>query len=167
MASGTWRRLPIAMIVALLCGALALATCGIADPTGRWRPWTAMLAPDEDGSWAVVSIDGRPLPPDEYRFGITDGKISGGRDGCNDWSYTDDPPGPDGERMIVSTLQACPEDDPVRQAYRLLTRNPKIELGADGLLRMTGQGHQAVLRRCEWVTERTSTSEVRKCAPLS
>lgn len=163
MTSAHWRRLPLAGIVILLVGALMLATCGIIDPTGRWRPWTALFAPDEDGSWMVISIDGEPVPHGEYRYGITDGKISGGRDGCNDWGYTDDPPGPDGERMIVSTLQACPEDNPLTRAYRLLTRDPRMVLAPNGLLHLSGHGHKAVLRRCEWTMVSTPTSEVRTC----
>ena len=94
------------------------------------------------------------VSPEDYRLHLFDGKVAGGRDGCNDWAYTDEPPDASGERTIQQTMAYCPEDDPVRMAYRLLVRDGKIERVSDNILRLVGHGHHGVFRRCEWQTSR-------------
>ena len=109
-----------------------------------------LFAAEEDGSWGAVLIDGRPVSAEDYRIVVEDRQVVGGRDGCNDWGFTDDPPGPDGSRMIISTLVACPED-PVREAYwAVRARGVVPELRPDGSLRLAGWGHVAIFRRCKW-----------------
>jgi hypothetical protein len=107
-----------------------------------------IFAAEEDGGWGAVTIDGRPVSAEDYRIAVRGREVVGGRDGCNGWGYTDDPPGPDGSRMIVSTLVECP-DDPVRRAYwTLRSRGIALELRPDGSLRVAGQGHEAIFHRC-------------------
>lgn len=118
--------------------------------TGTLRP--RLFVPEEDGSWSIVSVDGRPVPGGAYTIGITDGKVSGGRDDCNYWGFSE-PADASGERMIETTLAGCPEDDPVRKAYWALATAPavRIELRPGGWLRIAARGHEAMLRRCEWM----------------
>lgn len=146
----------IGFVVLLLAAAFSLMLAGIIDPRGQWRPWDGLLTADEDGSWAALSIDGRPVDPQQYRIAIADGEVSGGRDGCNSWGYSDEAPDANGERTIVTTLVGCPEDDPVRQAYWRLASASRIALLPDGRLRLSADGHEAIFRRCEWKTERES-----------
>src|SRR5687768_5029344 len=47
------------------------------------------FAPEEDGSWGAISIDGRPVSSRDYTIFIRDGKVEAGRDGCNSWGYSD------------------------------------------------------------------------------
>lgn len=125
---------------------------GHALATGTLRP--RLFAPEEDGGWGALRIDGRPVSSRDYTIFIRDGRVEAGRDGCNSWGYTDDPPGPYGERMIISTLVACPEDDPVRLGYYAVARSgAKPELRPDGTLRLAAPGHEAFFRRCKWVEE--------------
>lgn len=143
---GRRRRTAAALVILLL-------TLGIghALATGTLKP--RLIAPDEDGGWGALRIDGRPVPSSEYTIFIRDGRIEGGRDGCNSWGYTDDPPGP-GERMILSTLVECPADDSLRLAYYALARSGiEPELRRDGSLRLSAGGHEAIFRRCRWVEE--------------
>ena len=115
----------------------------------------------EDGSWSVMTIDGQTLPKTGYLIAIQEGRIRGGRDGCNMWSY--ETPGSD---RIVSDLQGCPQS-PVTAAYREIVRNPAFMLTGDYRLRITGRGHTADLRRCKWRTVRRvspdGVSETREC----
>lgn len=111
------------------------------------------FGPEEDGSWGAISIDGRPVSSRDYTVFIRDGRVEAGRDGCNSWGYTDDPPGPNGERMILSTLVACYDDDPARKGYYAVARSKAVtELRGD-LLRLSARGHEAIFRRCTWVEE--------------
>jgi hypothetical protein len=114
-----------------------------------------IFAAEEDGDWGALAIDGRSVSADDYRIWVDGGRLAGGRDGCNDWGYSDDPPYPDGSRMILSTMVGCP-DDPVRKAYwALRASGTRLELRTDGSLRLAGQGHEAIFRRCNWVQERS------------
>lgn len=111
-------------------------------------------ARDIDGPWLAVAIDGRPVAAGEWRFGISDGKVSGGRDGCNDWGFGE-PETKGGPRTIHSTLVGCPEDDPVRKAYWAMASAPEatLEQREDGALRIAARGHEALLRRCRWISQ--------------
>lgn len=135
--------------------AFLLLTIGLVQAlaTGTLRP--RLFVPEEDGAWGIVSIDGVPVRNGAWTITITDGKIRGGRDDCNYWSFSESPRGAPGERMIETTLVGCPEDDPVRKAYWTLANAPgtAIELRSEGWLRIKAQGHEAMLRRCEWVSD--------------
>jgi heat shock protein HslJ len=129
-----------------------------------------LTAPEVDGAWAASSIDGRPVPWREWRISVEQGKVAGGRDGCNDWGFGEaEVEGR--ERMIVTTLVECIEEDSARKAYwALALADPvSLELGKDGTLRIAGRGHEAVLRRCRWVEEPfppgSAGSGPRVCAP--
>lgn len=127
---------------------------GLVQAAHEGRIVQRLTAPEVDGAWAAVSIDGRPAPWREWRISVERGKVAGGRDGCNDWGF-DEPEVEGGERTIVTTLVGCPEEDPVRKAYWALALADRVslELRKDGTLRLAGRGHEAVLRRCRWVDE--------------
>lgn len=133
-------------LLALLIG------LGLIQAAHETRIVRRLTAPEVDGAWAALSIDGRPVPWREWRFSVAQGKVAGGRDGCNDWAF-DEPEVDGGERMIVTTAVGCPEQDPVRKAYWALAgADPvSLDLRTDGTLRLAGGGHEAVLRRCRWV----------------
>jgi heat shock protein HslJ len=142
---------------------------GLLEVAHEGRIIQRLTAPEVDGAWAVLSIDGRPVPWREWRISVARGKVAGGRDGCNDWGF-DKPEVEGGERTITTTLVGCPEEDPMRKAYwALALADPvSLQLGKDGILRLAGRGHEAVLRRCRWVNEPlppgTSGTEPRVCA---
>jgi hypothetical protein len=117
----------------------------------RW-----LSATQVDGSWGAVAIDGRRVRPEAYSISIASGAVSGGHDDCNSWSFSDEPPRADGERMIFTTLVACPEDDPIRRAYWALATAPGVtpELRPDGKLRIAARGHEGIFRRCRWERRR-------------
>jgi hypothetical protein len=133
-----------------------------------WKVVQRLTAPEVDGTWAAVAIDGRAVPWREWRFSVERGKVSGGRDSCNDWSF-DKPEAEGGPATITTTLVGCPEDDPVRKAYWALALGASPELRGDGTLRLAGRGHEALLRRCRWVNEPlppgTSGTPPRACVP--
>lgn len=110
-----------------------------------------LLAPDEDGSWRAVMIDGQPVATREFTIGIKGGRVLGGADDCNHWGFEDEEEldKPLGERMIVSTLALCVEDDAVRRAYRMVAMSDaRPVLRPDGSLHLAAAGHRAILRRC-------------------
>lgn len=129
-----------------------------------------LTAPEVDGVWAAVTVDGRPVPWGEWRVAIRWGKVAGGRDGCNVWSFAE-PEVDGGERMIHTTLAGCPEDDPVYKAYWSLAAGPGAapQPRGDGTLRLAGAGHEAIFRRCRWTdappTPGGSGTPPRICAP--
>lgn len=127
-----------------------------------------LTAPEADGTWTAVTIDGRPVPALEYRIAVTGGKVSGGRGSCNDWGF-DRPEVEGGPATITTTLAGCPEDDPVRKAYWALALGASPELREDGILRLAGRGHEALLRRCRRgnapLPPGTSGTPPRACAP--
>lgn len=125
-----------------------------------------LLAPDEDGSWRTVSIDGRTVADREFVIGISDRRVSGGIDDCNSWGFEEeDPPKPPDERIIVTTLALCPdEQDPARRAYRVIANSDPLPwLRPDGSLLLAAGGHQALLRRCTWQVVREANSRVTRC----
>lgn len=108
-----------------------------------------LFAAEEDGRWGAVSIDGQTMTSQGYTIVIEDGRVAGGRDGCNYWGFSDDPPAKDGSRMIVSTLVGCPEDDPTRRAYwALTTAEASLVMRQDGTLWIAAKGHRGAFRRC-------------------
>jgi hypothetical protein len=155
------RARPTTRLAGALAALLLLAPGCTREKAGEAQPQAveraqaaAAAAPDIDGPWNAVTIDGQAVPPREWRIGVEGGKVSGGRDGCNDWGYGE-PEVKGGARTIVSTLVGCPEGDPVRKAYWAMAMAPeaRLELLADGTLRIAARGHEAVLRRCRWVSE--------------
>ena len=163
------QRLSTAIALTFLMAALVMMALGF---SGARRPqdlWEAIFAPETDGSWTAVRIDGRPIEPERYRIGVSAGKVSGGRDDCNDWAYEGEPD-EKGEQMINTTLVGCPEGDPMREAYWALVYDPKIELNPDGKLRVQGQGHEAILIRCQWQRVQETlpgggSSDMMRCLP--
>ncbi len=153
-------RIRVAIVLCLLGAGALLAIASLAG-IGPDDLRAKLFAHAEDGSWSVVTIDGQTLPKTEYLIAIQEGRVRGGRDGCNNWSYETP-----GSGWIVSDLQECPES-PVTAAYRKIVRNPAFMLTGDHRLRITGRGHTADLRRCKWRTVRRispdSVSETREC----
>lgn len=132
-----------------------LLLLGIVQYIDAGTPGLQMFDAKEDGSWGAVAIDGRPVSSKDYMIRIEDRRVAAGRDGCNSWGFEDEPFNAAGERMIVSTLVGCPEDDPVRNAYWALATAPQIPLTLrlDGTMRLAAREHRAFFRRCEWVRE--------------
>lgn len=132
------------------------------------RVMQRLTAPEVDGTWAAVAIDGWAVPWGEWRFWVERGKVAGGRDACNAWGF-DKPVVEGGPPTITTTLVGCPEDDPLRKVYWALALGAALELRQDGTLRIAGNGHEALLRRCRWVNEPlppgTSGTPPRVCAP--
>jgi hypothetical protein len=124
-----------------------------------------LLAADEDGSWRMVTIDGQPVAAREFVVGISDRRVVGGLDDCNSWGFEEeDLDKPPTERMIVTTLALCPDDEPARRAYRVITMSdpvPRLRPGGD--LELAARGHRAILRRCEWTEVRDRSSRVTRC----
>jgi hypothetical protein len=112
-----------------------------------------LTAPEADGSWTAVTIDGRAVAPGAWRLSVERGRVSGGRDDCNDWGYQEAEEGR--SRLIVSTLVGCREDDPVRRAYWAMAtaEDAALMLGGDGTLRLAARGHEGLFRRCRWMRE--------------
>lgn len=162
-------RLSTGIALALLMAAFVMMALGL---SGARRPqdlWEPIFAPETDGSWTATRIDGKRVGPERYRVGVKAGKVSGGRDDCNDWAYEGEPD-KKGERMINTTLVGCPEPDPMREAYWALVYDPKIELSPDGTLRVHGQGHEAILIRCQWQRVQETlpgggSSDMMRCLP--
>jgi hypothetical protein len=119
-----------------------------------------IFADPEDGSWLAASFDSLGVAHKRYLVGIRRGKIVGGYDGCNGWSYQDQEPDERGERMIVSTAQACPQDRPDK-LYWLLVHDPRITLLNERELRMSSAGHFGLFRRC--MPDRSQT----ECVPVA
>lgn len=142
--------------VMLIAIALGLGTIALLDRPGRPAPWQRWFAPAEDGSWMALSIDGQPVPANDYRLSITDGRVGGGRDGCNDWSFEDERPNERGERMMSTTLVACRPSE-VQRAYFALRTEPRLTILPDGRLRVESLGHAGLFVRCEWRTVDSST----------
>jgi hypothetical protein len=124
-----------------------------------------LLAPDEDGSWQMVLVNGQNVARREFVVGIGARRVVGGLDDCNSWGFEEQDRGkPVTERMIVTTLALCPEDDPARRAYRMITMSePVPRLRPDGSLELAARGHRAILRRCTWTEVHDQTSRITRC----
>ncbi|HYG29860.1 MAG TPA: hypothetical protein VD887_06570 [Allosphingosinicella sp.] len=134
--------------------AALLLALGIVQVGQTERVVQRLTAPEEDGSWNAVSIDGRPVAAGAWRISVERGRVSGGRDDCNDWGYQE-PQREGGQRLIVSTLVGCREDDPARRGYWAMATAPDavLELRGDGRLRLAARGHEGLFRRCRWTRE--------------
>lgn len=137
-----------------------LLLLGLVQYAVRGDLWWRLFGPEEDGSWGAVMIDGRRVSPSSWTYGIRDRMVRGGYDYCNSWSYSDEGPDRNGERMIHTTLVGCPEDDPLRRAYWSVTpARPKLR--PDGSLRLAAGGHEVILRRCEWMPDPAAPRQTR------
>jgi hypothetical protein len=130
---------------------LLLAALGLFHAYARgWLDLT-LFPPEEDGSWGAVSINGQPVSPREFYIGVRDQEVTGGRDGCNYWSYEKEPERGDGQRSIHTTLAGC-EESPAQRGYWAVAGAPSaaLRLRADGSLEISASGHRVLFRRCTW-----------------
>ena len=155
--------LGIAVVLVLMLAALGMAALGIA---GKRPPdlWEWLFASPEDGTWVANSFDGRPVAPNYYLISVRRGQVVGGYDDCNGWSYQDEKPGRKVERMIISTLQECPEGTRDR-IYWLLVHAPKIDLLGDEQLQLSRAGHVGHFSRCEPDRQRNRCVPARNVGP--
>lgn len=122
--------------------ALVVAIAGIAMPPGETL-WHLFAAPEEDGSWHFVSIDGVDVREMGYSAHLRWGEIIGWDDGCNDCGFSDSN---NPSRGVICTLQACTEL-PTDRLFRLWPNsNPEVLLRGDRLI-LTIPGHRAELVR--------------------
>ena len=137
----------LALILLALAGAAMLfSTLGYAGLGDAWDSWSG---PRVNGSWKAVALDGQAVDANNYLVVVKRGKVVGGYDDCNGWSFDDEGPGANGDRSVTSTLVMCPEDDVARQTYHILAYGPAMELLGDRELRMTRNGHVGLFRRCK------------------
>jgi hypothetical protein len=123
-----------------------------------------LFPPKEDGSWGAVSIDGQLVSPREYYLGIRKRKVTGGRDGCNFWSFEEASGQADGERGINTTLVGC-EESAASRGYWAVASAPSVRmrLRPDGVLEMAALGHHALLRRCSWAKDPNNAGSGKVC----
>ena len=137
------------LLASLTAGGLALglvvAAIGIAMRPGETL-WHLIAAPEEDGGWKFVTIDGVDVSEDGYSIGVRWGKLSGYNDGCNSCGF-DAPTDPDNPYYSrVCTLTACTERPRDALLGRFLV--PYLALQADGdRMVATVPGHRAGLAR--------------------
>ena len=141
-------RLSIALALAIMVVALVMAVVGIAGVSPVDIADRLYAAP-EDGSWKATTFDRRPVESKNYLIAVRRGKVIGGYDDCNGWSYQDSAPGRNGERKVLSTLVSCSGDDELRQLYRMLVYGPRIELLGRSALRLTRARHEGIFHRCK------------------
>ncbi|MGE5562895.1 MAG: hypothetical protein ACM3ZV_06235 [Bacillota bacterium] len=153
------------LLLILALAAFALSYLGSRSP-GEFVH--ALSAGPKDGNWTAIAIDGQRIGAERFRLVIRDGKVVGGRDDCNDWGYASEPDA-NGERSIISTLQACPDTD-IRRRFQAIIASPTLDLTSDGRLRASGSGHSSVLVRCRWRNVHSTlpgggTSDMARCMP--
>jgi hypothetical protein len=127
----------MAQLLPLLLVAI-LGACHAAPEQAAWKGEAI------DGVWLAETIDGRSVGRSRYTINVAEGRVTGGRDGCNDWGFDYG----ERERTIVSTLIGCPAD-PLFEGYWAVV-NPQPwhpQLRADGRLEATAGRHVVVLRR--------------------
>ena len=121
-----------------LVAALVLAVGGMFLPHGE-TVWHLIAAPEEDGSWHFVSIDGIDVREANYAVSLRRGRITGWNDGCNACGWDDE-----GQR--ICTLALCIEQ-PNERLFRLWPQStPTIQVKGDRLF-LTIPGHTAELVR--------------------
>ncbi|MBY6216865.1 hypothetical protein [Qipengyuania aquimaris] len=133
----------------ITAGGLALALVfgisGVALPPGETL-WHLIAAPEEDGGWKFETIDGVDVRKDGYSLGIRWGRIVGFHDGCNGCGFDDELPSGAPDRMLVCTLQACPERPNDILFGRFAYGSPEMEVNGERLI-LTLPGHRAELVR--------------------
>jgi hypothetical protein len=144
--------------------ALLLAVLGLVHGCASGWLDLRLFPPEEDGSWGAVLIDGQPVSPQAYYLTIRDRKVIGGRDGCNFWSFEEEPERGDGQRSINTTMALCVENVAER-GYRAVafSPSPSMRLRPNGSLEMAALGHQAVFRRCIWEDEPNNSGSGKIC----
>lgn len=117
----------------------------LALPPGEsW--WHILAAPEEDGHWRVITIDGADVRPSGYSLHVRWGRITGFHDGCNGCGFQDDRQAGSRDRRMICTLVACPRQprDPV--FFRIVGGAPAMAPNGDHLV-MTVGPHRAELVR--------------------
>lgn len=100
--------------IALASCLFALALGGCSGESGKTKP--AVIA---DGNWRVVEVDGRKPAARTMWIQITNGAISGGFDGCNQWGFQL----VNGKRDLVSDAAGCPPS-PDLTSYQAVAQSP-------------------------------------------
>ena len=108
-----------------------------ADPDRLMSEW---FGPPQDGAWIAETLDGE-RPANRYTLGIRWGRIIGGYDGCNHWSYVES----DGDVARMTTLMACDPRPDI--AYGAVAIDPKVTMLGEDRMRLEARGHVATFRR--------------------
>ena len=136
------------LVLILIAAAAMLMLASQIGFTSMADAWDNAFGPKVNGSWRAVSLDGQSVTSDDYLIVVKRGKVVGGYDHCNGWSFDDEGPGPNGDRMVTSTLVACPETD-ARIVYHILAYGPRFELVSERELRLSRRCHSGLFRRCK------------------
>jgi hypothetical protein len=129
--------------------ALLLLVLTSAAACGGLSPEESAQRGHYDGLWTVVSISGKAAPADRFLIRVREGKVTGGRDGCNSWGFDATvPPAPDGARMIISDAQEC-APTPVMRAYWRAIGNGNVppRLTPTGELQLRAAGEEIIAER--------------------
>lgn len=139
------------LVFALVIGAFVLSVTGKAPDDIL----DLVFKSPEDGSWVAVSIDGQEIGTRRHSIDVRRGKIVAGYDGCNEWPYQDEARERNGERMIVTNLQECP-DNILGHRYWAVLANSKLTLVDPGAMLVSGSKARGYFRRCRLTANRTS-----------
>jgi hypothetical protein len=146
----------VLILIALAAAVILLSILGVHSASDAWD---TAFGPKTNGSWRAVSLDGHLVGSEDYVIVIKHGKVVGGFDDCNGWSFEDEGPGPNGDRRVMSTLVRCPPKK-ADQTYHILAYGPRLELLGDRELSLSRAGHVGLFRRCKPDRER------RHCVPV-
>lgn len=113
-------------------------------PGETW--WHLVAAPEVDGGWKAVTIDGIDVRGEGYALGIRWGAIRGFNDGCNSCGFDDDKPAGAADRRIMCTLVACSPRPHDPLFARFAHGDPRMEVAGDRLV-LNLPGHRAELVR--------------------
>ena len=125
--------------------ALIVTMAGIALPPGETL-WRLVAAPEEDGGWTFVTIDGADVREDGYSIGIRWSEITGFHNGCNSCGFTDDKPAGSADRPMTCTLVACPPRPHDPLFGRFAFGDPVMRFEGERLI-LSLPGHRAELVR--------------------
>lgn len=117
-----------AVIIKVICGLAALAGCA-----GKHSV---------NDQWSAELVDGRNVQGRELFILVADERITGGRDGCNGWSF-------DGAGRVVSEMAGCPPDrNRDRDAYWTVVKAVRALPARVGkTLLLEANGHAVSFRR--------------------
>ncbi len=134
----------LAWVTGIGLGIATLAgIAGVALPRGETL-WHMIAAPDVDGSWKFVSIDGIDVSKEGYSLGIRWSEIVGYSDGCNSCGIAASSEGIYHSRTC--TLAACAEQPNERFFRRFISGDVRMRAEGDRLT-LTVPGHRALLVR--------------------
>lgn len=125
--------------------ALVAAIVDFSLPPGETL-WHMVAAPEEDGGWKFVEIDGVDVREDGYSVGIRWSEITGFNDGCNSCGFDGDEPAGTLGRSMMCTLQACEQQPNDELFARFAYGTPEMQVEGERLV-LTLPGHRAVLVR--------------------